>query len=502
MISITFGQLLEKLVYFSKQKKTTLAKELGYDVSYISKWISNKNLPTQKNIANICEVTSKFIVDSLTQSSMNELKNYFEVDKEMSTDELYQYIENILKESYMATAQKSIPNIHKHTHLQENYNNLMHINPRLRKQYLTHDIEVFMSRSNKIDLLLSANFFKLNYEDKLSIADIKPDLIKLKDNISIKVRLLIGFEGDNDDIIFNTILLINMISLYPTLDFQIYNCEVDSNTIISIIKDNLLHTATFTKHKRCLFTTLSKEKSAIDEMYYTLDGMIKNHGNPLVETISSVDTIKKGKYIQYIMGQDLRWLIGSMNELLMPPDLFKEIAESIFDDKEILEELNKINLFLQSITYKSKLKVLIYEAELERYIATGALCFFNIPIKLSFDQISAHINYIKSLIKESDLVEIKLIDGNFVQSFKDYKDPSLYLSKNMKFLKIDNEDNISDYAIIKDNKFKNICDEFYTTIWQNENHTLINDKEEILDKLEKNLAYASIINSNQLEKFK
>ena len=72
----------------------------------------------------------------------------------------------------------------------------------------------------------------------------------------------------------------------------------------------------------------------------------------------------------------------------------------------------------------------------------------------------------------------------------------------MKFLKIDNEDNISDYAIIKDNKFKNICDEFYTTIWQNENHTLINDKEEILDKLEKNLAYASIINSNQLEKFK
>ena len=345
--------------------------------------------------------------------------------------------------------------------------------------------------------ILSANLFKATDEDKLSIAAIKPDLWQLKkDDVSIRIRLLIGFEGDREDIVFNTILLLNMISLHPTLDFEIYNYELNSNTIIFIIKDDLLHVATFSQDKRCLFSNMSKEKSAIDEMYYTLDNIIKNQGNPLVEKISSINTIKERKYMQYIMGQDLRWLMGDMNELFMPPDLFEEIASTLFTDKVVLEELNKINLFLQNITYKSKLKVLIYEAELQRYISTGCLRFFNIPITLTFDQVKSHINHMEKIIKESDLVQIKLVDGDFVESFKDNKNPSLYLSKNMKFFKIDNENNINDYAVIRDNKFKSICDEFYTTIWEKDNSIIIKDKEEILDKLKKNLAYASIINSD------
>lgn len=102
----------------------------------------------------------------------------------------------------------------------------------------------------------------------------------------------------------------------------------------------------------------------------------------------------------------------------------------------------------------------------------------------------------EKIIKESNLVQIKLVDGDFVESFKDNKNPSLYLSKNMKFFKIDNENNINDYAVIRDNKFKSICNEFYTTIWEKDNSIIIKDKEEILDKLKKNLAYASIINSD------
>ena len=53
MKNITFGRLLEKLLDLSNQKKSALAKVLGYDVSYISKWISGKNLPTQKSMSDV-----------------------------------------------------------------------------------------------------------------------------------------------------------------------------------------------------------------------------------------------------------------------------------------------------------------------------------------------------------------------------------------------------------------------------------------------------------------
>ena len=71
MKNITFGKLLEKLLYLSNQKKSVLAKVLGYDISYISKWINEKNLPTQKSISDICRTTAGFIVDSLNTSNMS-----------------------------------------------------------------------------------------------------------------------------------------------------------------------------------------------------------------------------------------------------------------------------------------------------------------------------------------------------------------------------------------------------------------------------------------------
>ena len=117
-----------------------------------------------------------------------------------------------------------------------------------------------------------------------------------------------------------------MITIYPSINFEIYNCEVDSNSVISVVKDRIFHMAIFAKDKRCLLTNMSKEKRVVDEMYYSLEDIVKNQGKPIVEVKSSINMIRNKKYIQYIMGQDLRWLIGSMNELFMPFDLFTEVC--------------------------------------------------------------------------------------------------------------------------------------------------------------------------------
>ncbi len=117
----------------------------------------------------------------------------------------------------------------------------MYVNPRLRKQYLNKDIELFIKKSNKLDFILSANLNRLPDDDKMSIADIKSDLANMKESIDTRTR--------------------------PSMNFEVYNCDVDSNAIISIIKDRVVHTGNFTKDKRCLLTTMSKEKSIIDDLY-------------------------------------------------------------------------------------------------------------------------------------------------------------------------------------------------------------------------------------------
>lgn len=498
MKNITFGKLLEKLLHLSNQKKSSLAKALGYDVSYISKWITGKNLPTQKSISDICKITSEFIVDSLNMSHMQELKNYFEIDKDLESNSvLAQYLERSLKEAYMYTAEKSVPNLYKNTHSEDSYNSMTHINPKLRKQYLSKDASLFMSNSDKLDLIISADLYKLNNSDKMAIADMKKDLMSVNASHDIRIRLLMGLDRSDSDIVFNTIMIINMITTYPEINFEIFNCEVDSNAIISVMKDRIFHAAVYTKDRQCLFTNMSKDKHIVDEIYYSLEDILKNQAKPILEIKSSLDIIRKRTYLQYIMGQDLRWLIGHINELFMPYDLFEEIAESIFgDDKEVLDELKKINMLLQNVIYKSKLKVLIYELNISKYISVGELNFFNIPVKLTFEQRERHINYIKKIIEEYDNVEIKLIDGDFVEVFKDTQNPSIYLSKTLKIMSINPRKDHNDYAIIKDSEFKHICDEFFKILWNKQSEIVVSNKIEILERIEKILTCAKVINES------
>ena len=44
-----FSYLLERLMLAADLKNYTLAMELQYDVSYISKWVSGKVLPAEKS---------------------------------------------------------------------------------------------------------------------------------------------------------------------------------------------------------------------------------------------------------------------------------------------------------------------------------------------------------------------------------------------------------------------------------------------------------------------
>lgn len=495
MKNIEFGQLLEKLLYLSNQKKITLAKELGYDISYISKWINGRNLPTQKNISNICKVTSEFIVKSLNSVSKQDLKHYFEIELEVKDDtELAQFIDRILNESYIATAQKSNSSVYKSTHSEENYNSMLHINPRFRKNYLSKDMDLYVNESNELDIILSTNLYKLKSNDKIYIAGMKSSLDEIQKDKNVRIRFLTGFEGSEKDLILNTFLIIYMIIEYTDFNFEIYNCDIDNSNILSVVRDRMFHSAIFGSNGRCLLTNMTKEKSVVDEAYFSFEEIIKSQGKLLVEKKSPIDMVKDKTYMQYIMGKDFKWMLGSINEFFMPPDLFMELAESIFgNDKEVLQELQQINTFLQNITYKSDIKALVYEVELIKYISTWEVTFFNIPVKLTLEQMERHIKNIEYIIKNNENIEIKLIEGNILDNYHSDINPSIHLSKNMNLIKTSNENESNDYAVIKDKEFKIVCDKLFDESWNNKSERFISDKKEILDRILKTLIYTRII---------
>lgn len=71
---MTFGEVLRLLLEANEIKQTQLAAFLGYDVSYISKWIGGSKLPSVKNNSTLFLRIAKFISDELTESGREELE--------------------------------------------------------------------------------------------------------------------------------------------------------------------------------------------------------------------------------------------------------------------------------------------------------------------------------------------------------------------------------------------------------------------------------------------
>ena len=109
---------------------------------------------------------------------------------------------------------------------------------------------------------------------------------------------------------------------------------------------------------------------------------------------------------------------------------------------------SNINIFLNNATYKSKLKVLIYESELRKYISSGDLHFFNTPVTLTFKERERHMANLQKMLSEDNHVEIRLIDGQFIEDIPT-DNPSFYLSKNLKFIKVHPVSGKNDYSILR-----------------------------------------------------
>ena len=501
MKNITFGNLIEKLLYISNQKKSSLAKFIGYDVSYINKWILSTYLPSSKRINEICKNISDFIIQSLDESGLINLIDYFEIPSDSSKEYISQYIETILKEVYLDTINlnnKSVQNLPKSTHSEEYYNSFSMVKPNIIYNTFFNELNNMSDKEDSLEILISLNLMYLNHKDKIALSDLKEFLYKISKKTKVKASFLIGLGGDdkNNDVI-NTLLGINLIATYPSLNFKIYNCKVNSNTVVFAIKDKFLSTNIFFEEGECLFTTSSKDRRLVEEFYSNLKYTLKNKGNLLCYRKDSSSMIEDQTYIQYIMNNDLRCLLGSINEFFMPPDLFMEIAQKLFGhNKKIINELQKINLFLHNVTYKSKLRVLIYESELRKYMSSGKLHFFNTPVTLTFKERDRHIEYIEKILTESNDVEIRLVDGDFVDDFKNKENPSLYLSRNLKFTKVHPDSGKNDYFIISDTEFKNMCTDLFDKLWNTRTDIVISNKEEMLDRIARSISYTRLISES------
>ena len=129
-------------------------------------------------------------------------------------------------------------------------------------------------------------------------------------------------------------------------------------------------------------------------------------------------------------------------------------------------------------------------------MSSGCLHFFNTPVHLTFKERERHIAFIEKILSEDNDIEIRLIEGNFVEDFRHADNPSLYLSKNLKFIKVHPVSGMNEYSILRDNEIKKMANNLFHDLWNYGGDLLLIERDDILDRISKSISYTRIISEN------
>ena len=92
-----FSSLLEHLMETAELKNYTLANDLQYDVSYISKWVSGRMLPSAKTDRTVLQGISRCLVNQGSPDGIRKLMTDYQVN---NLEDLYGAIYDNLVAEY------------------------------------------------------------------------------------------------------------------------------------------------------------------------------------------------------------------------------------------------------------------------------------------------------------------------------------------------------------------------------------------------------------------
>lgn len=468
-----FSALLESLMDTAEIKNYTLAQELQYDVSYISKWISGKMLPSEKSVDKILESISLCVVRDATDKGREQLhKDYHVPNPEELKAAIY---DNLVAEyNYVKELEKA---------LGTNIAPLTTFYPELAlPQFIEKMHHPVLRRVKSLEIMAAFDLLAMDHEYRLQIVSVQND--KLTDPHTypdVHFSLMIHFDAEQWDTIYDTIFLINMLTNLTKVDFQLYGGMQAFGRLMFVVNHDFSISGMLISGDRCLAVTMNEEEAACEVLFKNVDALC-NREKLLFRSTSMKDMVDEYSYVHTLLSPNLRWIIGHMTEHFMPDDLFEEVIEQVASRDEWhldVDRIRDLHQLSKSIIEESNLKLLIYESAISKLAISSELDFFDHKVHLTPEQKIRYMEYLLDLCRNSTNLEIRMIYGRLVSDFQYNASPSIFLADAFSYLRLDSLADKNNVMIINNPDMKKVFCNFYNNIWNDESGIVIADRNAI-----------------------
>ena len=477
-----FGTRLEQLLLINNIKNATLAQALNYDVSYISKWITGKAVPSKKNLERVIATVADLIVMQSSAENLQLMYNHYGVKTDGA---LREAVTETLRDAYFdATGERN----------DTLYSNNAALKAVPRGAYpLLRDYGRELSRDEEQHIIAMADLFSLDHISKLQLAGIEERHFRIHETCkNMNVNYVVDLNALDGHSVYDMILLIHMMTCFSKTNFHLYDSPWAAGRVMFAAKDNFAGITLLGKDKQFMCTTSTKEKKTVEELYDTLCEYMDPDKSVFLPT-SMEQMLLRHEYLHSLLSGNGRWLVGHLTEHMMPTTLFEKYSESCFGaGTEAYKEAERVHLLSAKMAQKGQIKVLAYDNAFVEFMLSGELDFFNRKIILSQEERKEVLVYLHQLITEMDDSCVKMVKEGFSDDFKYITNPSFFLSASHGYLRLDNglyEDNL---LMLKDERIRAKFDQFFEQIWDESRDNVIAKKDKLVAKLENLIETADV----------
>ncbi len=467
-----FGSHLEQLMIFTGVKNTLIAKELNYDTSYISKWITGKSIPSKKNIEKILQTVSVVFLKHSNAAAKSELLERFNAKNET---ELSEAICSFLRNAYY----DSLGEMNDYIYIN---NASLNISPQGQFPLLTDYAKTLEEKTN-LNIAVMADLFSLEPMAKLMLAGIKKQhfaMTKLRPDL--KIDYIIDVSTLKGTSVYDILLLIHMTTCFSLADFDIYHHTDARGKLLIAVDEEFSGISLLGENAHFLCTTSTRDTKTSQKLYQNIENYAEPDKRIFVNT--SMDSLLAShQYIQMLLSRNTRWLVGHMSEQFISPELFAKLSEKYYQG-ELLEECKRAYFLSSSAIRTNQVQIMIYGLGLMHFALSGELDFFNHKVMLSPEEIRHELRHLQSLSKEIDDNHLRLINEGFSDDFNYITNPYICLSSSIGYLRLENKQYTNNLLLVRDDSMQKTLDSFFDTIWNYTSDIVISDKNTIFQRLD------------------
>lgn len=455
-----FSELLRELIHHSGIKNQSIADAVGYDLSYISKWLGGKMLPSERTIDATVQAISQCISDSLNDLN----RDWFAAKYHENQNGLIQKsIRQELLNAYTDSKGKS-----------NNKTSVFYsfLSSKIFYESIYNLIEESESAVVVVDL------FALDRESRQAFIGMQNGYYTKKKYEPEKRMVLLFCASQYCNPSYDAISLIHLITVFSLYDFSLFNSRFAVGKTIAACSDKLMSGMIMEESEKVFAVSITENMEDGLKTKRELVQMAQNK-DLVYSQKSMIDFTNDKDYLKSMLSTNIKWIQGHITELIMPDALY----EKLFDKIGLInfDEAQRVHLFAKNIIEQESTRILLYETALSDLIATGEVDFFNNKVMLSPKEIQDYIQFLINLVEKNN---IYIIGGPLFSEFKHAFSPCLYISDTICYVRIENAYNRENIFEIIDKDVKELFGKLYLNIISSRDDVVIKKKNVIMERLE------------------